>query len=251
MFITIEGIDGAGKTTQAKLLSEYIAKNIILTNELDSKPNAKNIILTNEPNDGRFDANYNHNSNTIEKMTLGQVVRSLISAKDEIDETTRLLLIYAARRKHVENVINPALKDGKIIICDRFYDSSIAYFGYKEEIGFEKAKEFTDFLHNNTIQNRKMPDLTFYIDVEPRVASKRIKQRDSFGDLGKMDNLDRMGETDVNKIGKIFTQLVESDKKRCVKIQGNGKRSVEEIHEEIKKIARERIEEAGKFTFLI
>ena len=225
MFITIEGIDGAGKTTQAKILHsfilEYVKDNAMFSDE---------VTLTNEPNDGRFYSNFQQNPTNFKDMTLGQIVRSLISERDSIESINRLLLIYAARYEHVKNVIDPSIANNQIVICDRFYDSSIAYFGHEENIGFEKAKEIVDFLHKITLGNFRpeaiMPTLTFYIDLKPSISSSRMEQRQLF------DKLDKMSNPLFTKIRDIFKRLVKEDPNRCIVINGNN--SIENVSKEIR-----------------
>lgn len=147
-FITFEGVDGCGKTTQSKLLVDYLNSIGITT------------IWTREPGGG-------HN---------GEKIRKLFKELKNTKVITDLLLINAARYEHVHDVIVPALKSGTWVVCDRFVDSSICYQGdYKDHvIGIHKWL-FGDFY----------PDITFYIDtrvidIEERTARRSIEEQDKY-----------------------------------------------------------------------
>lgn len=147
-FITFEGGEGSGKSTQSKMLYEYLLSrdiNVIWTREIGGTPE-------------------------------GEQIRDLIM-REELLDMSSLLLIMAARFEHVNNLIKPALTNGTWVICDRFIDSSLAYQG--EAIGEEKILKlycdlFGDF----------MPDKTFFIDLEPSIGLKRAILR---GESNKFD----------------------------------------------------------------
>ena len=146
MFITFEGIEGCGKSTQAKKLHEFF---------LSKKLNA---ILTREPGG----------------TLVGEKIREiLIDGKiAKLEAKTELLLNFAARLEHVEKLIKPALNSGQIVISDRFFDSTFAYqgsaFGIDEKV-IEEIKKIT-------IDDFK-PDITFFIDIPVSLAFERIKGR--------------------------------------------------------------------------
>ncbi|ETW13174.1 thymidylate kinase [Roseivivax marinus] len=144
-FLTFEGIDGSGKSTQARLLAEALRQNghdVLLTREPGGSPGAEEIrslLLHGEP--------------------------------DRWSAETELLLFTAARRDHVERTIQPALDAGKIVICDRFVDSTRAYQGITR--GDLRAR--VDTLHALMIGIE--PDLTFLIDINPNIALARATKR--------------------------------------------------------------------------
>lgn len=144
-FITVEGIEGSGKTTLAKGLFE----------ELKSK--GFPVLLTWEP--GGTD--------------LGEKIREILLHSDEISPWTELLLFIASRKEHVEKKILPALRKGEIVISDRFDDSTIAYQGYGRSLNIRLIKRF-----NKVATSGLKPNITFLIDIDPEISLKRLKGKD-------------------------------------------------------------------------
>ena len=145
LFITFEGGECSGKTTLIKALKEYYeAKNY-------------NTIVTREPGG----------------TPIAEQIRNVILDNNNVAMTSKCeaLLYAASRMQHVEEKILPALKEGKLVFCDRFLDSSLAYQGYARGLGFDlvlKANQFVlDYL----------PDVTIFIDIKPEVALKRLSTR--------------------------------------------------------------------------
>ena len=153
-FITFEGGEGAGKTTQAKMLAEALEGAGIET------------LMTREPG-GTFGA---------------EAIRDLVleGTSDRWSGMTELLLMYAARLDHMEKLIKPALERGVWVISDRFSDSSMAYQGYARELGPEKVKA----LHAAVMDGFE-PDLTILFDIDPILAQKRVETRGE--DLSRFD----------------------------------------------------------------
>ncbi len=143
ILISLEGPDGAGKTTVLKEILPEIKKM------------KRDIISTREPGGVR----------------LAEEIRQLIldPKNTEIDSKTEMLLFAAARRLHMQEKMLPALKAGKVVIVDRFIDSSVAYQGYGRELGVEVV----DWLNNFATDGLK-PDLTLYFDIDTDVALDRI-----------------------------------------------------------------------------
>ena len=140
MLIAIEGIDGAGKTTQAKRLEELL-----------SEPD-RPVVRSKEPTDGQWG-----------KKLRASATMGRLSMKEELD------LFLKDRREHVETVINPALAAGKVVIVDRYYYSTIAYQGAR---GMDPAK-----LQAMNEEFAPIPDIVFLLDVEPEVGLARIEKR--------------------------------------------------------------------------
>jgi len=153
-FITFEGGEGAGKTTQAKMLAEALEGAGIET------------LMTREPG-GTFGA---------------EAIRDLVleGTSDRWSGMTELLLMYAARLDHVEKLIKPALERGVWVISDRFADSSMAYQGYARGLGADKVKA----LHAAVMDGFE-PDLTILFDIDPILAQKRVETRGE--DLSRFD----------------------------------------------------------------
>lgn len=176
MFITFEGIDGSGKTTQCKLLFDYLTSI------------GKKVVLTKEPGGGS-------------KFSMD--IRNLLSQSDSL-LLSELLAIYAARNEHIEKFIKPHLNDGYIVICDRFVHSSIAC--YAEDItNITIAKEKVFKL--NSIIDYLSPDLTFYMKISAEESLKRIKKR------GIMDKYDNASFQKIKSMIEIYDYLSNEDDK--------------------------------------
>jgi dTMP kinase len=145
MFITLEGGEGSGKSTLIKSLEAYFLKQ------------GDEVIVTREPGGS----------------LLGEKIRALLleSSDHQVAIRAEVLLFLAARAQHVEERIKPALKQGKVVLCDRFVDSTIAYQGYARGLGMEKMHELSLFASDNL-----EPDLTFYLDIEPAKGLMRANQ---------------------------------------------------------------------------
>jgi dTMP kinase len=145
-FITFEGGEGAGKTTLIRYLEEDLR-------QLDYE-----VVSTREPGGSSL-------GNTIRQWLLSHQQHEVIAPKAE------LLLFLAGRAQHLEELILPALAKGKIVLCDRFNDSTIAYQGFARGLGFEQVQQLCQFVSANVV-----PDLTFYLDIDPHIGLARTKQ---------------------------------------------------------------------------
>lgn len=183
MFITFEGGEGSGKSTIVKEVSNYL-----------SKKNIKHI-ATREP--GGSD--------------VAEQIRGIILNKEnsEIKATTEALLFAAARIQHLEESILPALKQGKIVVCDRYIDSSLAYQGHARGLGIDKV------LQINSFATSFLPKHTFFIDVEPKKGLARAGKR------GKLNRLD-LEELDFHeKVREGYLILAARYPDRYIIIDGN------------------------------
>ena len=193
-FITFEGCEGSGKSTQAKLLKEHLER-------LGHK-----VILTREPGG----------------TELAEEIRKVILSGNKIEDTlTEFLLISAARRDHVLNKIKPALAEGSFVICDRFFDSSLAYQGFARGLDLELMQSIKTL----TIDGFQ-PDITFLIDIEPSLALERIQKFRSDN-----NHYDAMGINFHNSVRNGFLELAEQNPNRICVIDGN--KSQEEVFETI------------------
>lgn len=154
LLITFEGIEGCGKTTHIKLLADFLRKNSYM------------VVQTREPGG----------------TSLGESIRKIIKyGNNKISPLTETLLFASARAQLIHEVILPALSAGKIVISDRFVDSSLAYQGYGRNLGVEKVIAINRFaLSIGKIAKQKkylMPDITFLLDIPIDVALQRINSR--------------------------------------------------------------------------
>lgn len=156
LFISIEGPDGSGKSTQIKNIKEYFEKI------------NREIVFTREPGG----------------TVIGEKIREIILNKEhgEMSDKAEALLYAAARAQHVEEKIMPALREGKIVICDRFVDSSIVYQGYGRSLG-EDVQRVNEFAIGTC-----MPDLTILFLLDPAIGKSRIKE--STQDRLELEKLD-------------------------------------------------------------
>jgi dTMP kinase len=155
LFIVFEGPEGAGKTTQAKLLYKYLRNK------------GYDVVLTREPGGTK----------------LAEAVRKIIlSPKMKIYPMTELLLYEAARAQHIEEVIKPNLQKNKIVISDRFADASVVYQGYARGLGVKFVEKLNKLVVCNVV-----PDITFLLDISPKEGLQRIKfnRKTSFDRLEK------------------------------------------------------------------
>ena len=190
MFITLEGIEGSGKTTQIPFISEFLNKNQI-----------KNI-TTREPGD----------------TEIGKDIRSiLLNSAKSIDPLTELLLYSADRAEHIKSVILPSIKKNISIICDRFIDSTIVYQGYGRKIDFKTI----DIIHSIESFNIK-PDITFLLDLDPQTGLNR-----TFKDVntGKRSTDQMRFENEKidfhNRIREGYLKIAASEPDRVKIIDGN------------------------------
>lgn len=146
LFITLEGIEGAGKSSQVSTIADFFTDQ------------GKEVVLTREPGGTKT----------------GEQIREILLNKDnvEIHSDTELLLMFAARAQHINEVVQPALEKNKIVICDRFTDASYAYQGGGRALGDERIAVLEDW-----VQGELRPDITFLFDVDVQTGLSRANKR--------------------------------------------------------------------------
>lgn len=137
VFITYEGVEGAGKTTQVQRLAAALGPDVVLTREPGGTP-------------------------------ISERIRDIFVTSDSITAMTELLLIAAARAQHVDECIRPALAKNQIVICDRFIDATVAYQGYRGGIDLEIIQQLNDMATGGLT-----PDITFILDLPPALGLQR------------------------------------------------------------------------------
>ncbi len=198
-FITFEGIEGAGKTTTIDMISNFLQENSL------------DCIVTREPGG----------------TVIGEKIRDiLLDNKSKLDDKSELLLMFAARNQHINEVIKPALKDNKWVICDRYIDASLAYQGYGRGIELNIISNLI-----NTYAEDVMPDITFLLDIDVTSAFSRFeknREKDRFENL----NIDffekvRLGYIDIANKNPKRIKVIDAKK--------NSESIANEIIGEIKK----------------
>ena len=198
LFITFEGIDACGKTTQIRLLYEFIRKT------------GKAVLQLRDPG----------------TTTLSEKIRAILLDRSHTNMAawTELLLYQAARAQMVQETILPALESGTIVLCDRYYDSTTAYQGYGRGLDLETVAQA-----NRIGSCGIVPDLTFCIDIDPEIAATRKKH------LGiRSDRMEAEGLEFQTKVRHGFKQIHKKEPKRLLLI--NGFQTIEAIQQEIQSI---------------
>lgn len=195
LFITIEGPDGAGKTT---VLNELFPRLQMIAK--------KEIIKTREPGG----------------VLIAEKIRQIILNPDhrQMDERTEALLYAAARRQHLVEVIMPALNEGKIVICDRFVDSSLTYQGAGRRIGMKEIAQINEFATEGL-----EPDFTLYLDVDSDTGLRRIQNHRK----QDVDRLDLEGLEFHQRVRHAYLKLAEENPVRIHRI--DAKMSLQEVVE--------------------
>ena len=183
MFISFEGIEGSGKTTQSLLLKDYLI----------SKGNS--VVMAKEP--GGTD--------------LANIIRKELLRDDGIqDPLTEYLLLTAARRDNINKIVKPALKNKHYVICDRFFDSSIVYQGYLKNLDLEIIHKIKEIAVGDI-----MPDITILIDIDPAIGMERVNNRIEKGNV-----YDKMELKFHEQIREGYIALWKENKNRIKKIDG-------------------------------
>lgn len=202
LFISFEGIDGSGKSTQARLLAEHLRER------------GRDVVLTREPGGSA-------GAEDIRRLVLE-------GDKDRWSPETELLLFTAARRDHLERVIEPALAAGQVVICDRFADSTRMYQG----LGRADLRGLVDQLHDLMIGRE--PDVTVLIDIAPDVGLGRALSRG-----GGEERFESFGEELQVRMRAGFLALAEEFAGRFVVIDGT--RALEAVAEDVARAVEARL----------
>ena len=194
-FITFEGSEGCGKSTQIKLLSEALIKQ------------GRSVLTTREP--GGTD--------------VGEKIREILMDPSylELTDLTEVFLYEAARAQLVNEIIVPSLDSGHNVLCDRFSESTLAYQGYGGKISVEWIQKIDQMARGGL-----SPDLTLFIDVDPEVGLKRAR--------ASAKEIDRLEEKDLEYHKRVYQGYLELAKKNPDRIKVvDGSKGVQEVHKEI------------------
>ena len=190
-FITFEGADGCGKTTQIKLLDEYL------------RSRGKSVLLTREPG----------------AKGLGVKLREILLNYDgEVSPNCESFLFLADRAQHVDCIIKPALQEGKIVLCDRHTDSTVAYQGYGRGLDIERIK-----MLNSIAVNDLKPDLTIIFDIDIETSLARVGN--------SKDRMESAGIDFFNRVRNGYLAIARQEPER-VKVINSGE-TIDNIHKQI------------------
>lgn len=206
-FISLEGGEGCGKSTQLNLLAE--ALRIMFP--------GREVIATRSPGG----------------TAVAEKIRSVLKEKTEGEDiipATELLLFGACHAQMVHNLIDPAMERGAILITDRFYDSTIVYQGYARGLDRKNINWINDFACNHT-----KPDLTLLLDLSPEQGSARTHARAAV----ENDRFDSETEAFHQKIRAGFLELAKTEPERFATVNANG--TIEEVHHAIMEVIHERL----------
>ncbi len=207
-FLTFEGGEGAGKSTQVTLLAEGLREtglDVLTTREPGGAPGAEEIrALLVEGEVGRW------------------------------EPFTEAILNYAARHEHLEKTVLPALEKGQWVISDRFADSTMAYQGY----GHGLDREIITRLHRLVVGSFA-PDLTFILDLDVSVGLERAKERLEIGEGAKEDRYERMGGDFHRRLREGFLDIAKREVERCAVIDAAG--GIEEVQQAVRRVVRSRL----------
>ncbi|OUQ58547.1 dTMP kinase [Tyzzerella sp. An114] len=194
LFITIEGTDGAGKSTQIELLTEYLSKK------------GRDVLVTREPGG----------------TPIGEKIREIIldTENSEMSDITEAMLYAASRAQHVNEKIKPALLEGKIVICDRFVDSSIAYQSSARGISRELIEDINKYAVCGIT-----PDITLYFDITPEEGIKRKKN------MHKLDRIEKEKEDFHKRVYDGYQNLLKLYPERIKRVDAS--QSISDVHKQV------------------
>jgi dTMP kinase len=211
MFITFEGLDGSGKTTQAKLIAAYL------------KDAGYDVLLTREPGG----------------TAIGDQIRAVLHNMDNtaMHPSAELLLYNASRAQLVAEVLRPHLASGGLVICDRFYDSTLAYQGYGHQLDLDVLRTIVTFATGGL-----KPDLTLYLDITPEDGLTRRKQASLFGE--EWNRLDDMELAFHQRVYAGYQALMQAEPQRWVRI--DAMQSIEQLQTDIRQKLEARLPSTHK-----
>ena len=205
LFITIEGIECVGKSTNTKFIANYLNKRGIKTHQ------------TREPGG----------------TLLAEKIRNILlfQENENISPLSELFLLFAARDANIQQVIKPALRDGTWVICDRFTDASFAYQGYGRELGFETVNTFKQLVHANFD-----PDITFLLDAPVTVIKSRRK-------LNANDRFESESDDFFNRVRNGYLEIADRFSERVKVIDAS--KPIQDVQTQIVKYLKELVKNSG------
>jgi dTMP kinase len=206
--ITLEGVEGSGKSTLIQYLKELIESI------------GKKVIVTREPGG----------------IEISEQIRTVIldTENTKMDGRTEALLYAAARRQHLVEQIIPALKEGYVVLCDRFIDSSLAYQGYARGLGIDEVLSINEFAIGSF-----MPNLTLYLDLDPQIGLSRIRKN-------KGREVNRLDLEEISfhlKVREGYEEVIKRFPDRIVRVDAN--QELDKVLSDTKQILLEKLKSEG------
>ena len=204
-FVTFEGLDGCGKSTQLERAADWL--------ETAGIP----VLRTREPGG----------------TPIGRKIREVLldPANHKLCPDSELLLYLADRIQHLQEVILPAKASGTLVLCDRFHDSAVAYQGYGRGLDLTAT---ASIVQNHIIPN--LPDLTLWLDLPPKMALERLKQ---LRDANMLDRLDSETPGFFQRAQAGFAELAQANPERFVRLDGTS--DIETLHQQVVACFQDRI----------
>jgi dTMP kinase len=202
LFITVEGGEGVGKSTNIDVIKSYLDSHKIP------------YILTREPGG----------------TLIAEKIRELLldSQEEDFDPTCELLLVFAARAQHLNQLIRPTLESGTWVLCDRFTDATYAYQG----AGRQLDKNLIASLEQ-LVQKDLRPDLTVILDLDPEIGLQRARER------GELDRIEQEAMEFFRSVRECYLQIASNDPQRCVIVDASA--SVEEVSQQLRALLEARL----------
>jgi len=184
LFLTLEGAEGVGKSTNIEFITQYLEQHGI------------DYVLTREPGGTQ----------------LAERIRDLLLAVHEepMSELTELLLVFAARAQHLDKVIEPALRAGKWVVCDRFTDATFAYQGAGRGLSVETISQL-----QSMVQGELRPDLTLILDLDPEIGIQRASNR------GELDRFELEQQSFFRRVRQGYLDIAQAEPRRCLLIDAS------------------------------
>lgn len=202
MFITFEGMDGSGKSTQAQLFGEYLC----------ARYGAGNVVMTREPGG----------------TAIGEQIRDIVHnmRNQEMSPLAEFLLYNAARAQVVAQIIRPALEQGKVVVSDRYGDSTLVYQGYGRQLDLEMVRNVINYATGGL-----KPDLTFYLDVKIEEGLARRTNGHSRGE--ELNRMDTQTREFYERVRRGYEILLRENPTRWIRLDGT--RPIEQVRLDLQK----------------
>ena len=200
LFITFEGADGCGKTTQIKLIKDYLEKS------------GYEVVLTREPG----------------AKGLGEKIREILLNYDGIvSDRCESFLFLADRAQNIDTIVNPAVEKGKIVLCDRHIDSTVAYQGYGRGLDLERINKL-----NLLATDGRVPDLTIVFDIDVETSMQRVGK--------EKDRMESAGIEFHNRVRNGYLEIAKNEPER-VKVV-DGREGIEKVFENVKDLINKTLQ---------